>query len=152
MDSDTLHRLGAALARKLGAGRVVLGGDTRDSTPEICRWLAAELEEGDVRSTFLGTVPTPGVAAAVTATDAICGIAVSASHNPYPDNGVKLIDGDGFKWEPAEEAALESLMESIKPAAADSEAVLEVDSDRVEAYLESLRASLNGARLEGLRL
>ncbi|MEM8995038.1 MAG: phosphoglucosamine mutase, partial [Acidobacteriota bacterium] len=95
MDEATLRRLGAALGRKLrqqlarggdrppGPLRVVLGGDTRASTPQICRWLAAELVAQGFEPLFLGTVPTPAVAATAGGGDAVCGIAVSASHNPY---------------------------------------------------------------------
>ncbi|MEM1177310.1 MAG: phosphoglucosamine mutase [Acidobacteriota bacterium] len=150
MDESTLRQLGAALASTLDSGRVVLGGDTRASTPQICRWLAAELAAKGLEPIFLGTVPTPAIAGATATVDAVCGIAVSASHNPYPDNGVKLIDSEGFKWTPAEEAALEALMGSVKPAG--GEAVLEVDRTRVDAYLASLVASLAGDRLDGLKI
>ncbi|MEO1084058.1 MAG: phosphoglucosamine mutase [Acidobacteriota bacterium] len=158
MDETTLRRLGAALGRKLaldpegaaGPKRVVLGGDTRASTPQICRWLAAELAARGFEPVFLGTVPTPAVASTTAGGDAVCGIAVSASHNPYPDNGVKLIDADGFKWSPAEEAALEALMDDVEPAG--GEAVLEVDRTAVEAYLSALTASLGGRRLDGLAI
>ncbi|MEO1369481.1 MAG: phosphoglucosamine mutase, partial [Acidobacteriota bacterium] len=135
-------------ARPAGRLRVVLGGDTRASTPQICRWLAAELVAQDFEPVFLGTVPTPAIAATAAAGDAVCGIAVSASHNPYPDNGVKLIDTDGFKWSPAEEAALEALMDDVEVAG--GEAVLEVDRAAVDAYLDTLTASLGGRRLDGL--
>ena len=154
MDASTLQRLGAALAQRLSTqtngGRVILGGDTRDSTPQICRWLAAELRAGGLTPVFLGVVPTPAVAATVASTDALCGIAVSASHNPHPDNGVKLIDADGFKWRPEDEAALEALMDDVAPAG--GEAILEVDGELVASYLDSLRQSLDGESLDGLRI
>ena len=85
----------AATLRARGNGtppRVVLGGDTRESTPEICRWLAAGLTAGGVDVRYAGVIPTPGVAYLVGATGAAAGVVVSASHNPYPDNGIKLID------------------------------------------------------------
>ena len=87
--------------------RVVLGGDTRASTPELCRWLAAGLAAAGVDTLDAGVIPTPGVAFLIRRRGAGAGIAVSASHNPYPDNGIKLLDRDGFKWSEAAERALE---------------------------------------------
>jgi phosphoglucosamine mutase len=100
--------LAAALGeRRGGSPRVVLGGDTRASTPEICRWLAEGLGAGGAALRYAGVVPTPGVAWLVRRLGAAAGVVVSASHNPYPDNGIKLIDAQGFKWSEAAEAALE---------------------------------------------
>src|SRR5687767_14842900 len=86
---------------------VVIGGDTRDSTPEIGRWLATGLAAAGVRALDAGVVPTPGVAWLTRAVEAGCGIAVSASHNLHPDNGIKLIGADGFKWSRERETELE---------------------------------------------
>lgn len=154
LDEPTVRRLGAALGRRLiqddPAASVVLGGDTRESTPILCSWLVGELQAEGVTVTYLGTMTTPGVTATVRRLDATAGIAVSASHNPHPDNGIKLIDGDGFKWEPGAEAELEALMESIEPDGATH--LPEVDQASVEAYITSLSASLDGRRLDGMRI
>lgn len=167
LDEDTVRRLGAALAQKLGASasdapRVVLGGDTRFSTPQIARWLHEELTDAGVDVLFLGTVPTPAVADVTRRTGAACGIAVSASHNPAPDNGIKLIDGDGFKWTPEDEADVEDKMEAVAPHLATEEGggrvtgemteKLTVESGAVDAWLGHLRRSLGDLRLNGLRL
>jgi phosphoglucosamine mutase len=101
-------RAGAGGATATGRPpRVVLGGDTRESTAEICGWLAAGLGAGGASVRYAGVIPTPGVSflAGELATDA--GVVVSASHNPYPDNGIKLLDAEGFKWSEAAEAELE---------------------------------------------
>ena len=86
---------------------LVLGGDTRDSREEIACWLAAAARAAgaDVRSA--GVVPTPAVAFLVTELGAMGGIVISASHNPWADNGVKLIGPDGFKVDPSVEQAIE---------------------------------------------
>ena len=158
LDQSTVRTLAAALGETLGrkgpSPRVVLGGDTRDSTPILCRWLASELVAQGVDATFLGTVPTPCVAHATTSLGAVCGIAVSASHNPHPDNGIKLIDGRGFKWTPTDEAALEATMETVAPrTTTDSGAELEADPKPVEDWLRHLAAGLEGDRpLAGLSL
>ncbi|MEM7353861.1 MAG: phosphoglucosamine mutase, partial [Acidobacteriota bacterium] len=153
LDEATVRGLAAALARELHtrgpAPKAVLGGDTRDSTPVLCRWLAEELQAGDVATTYLGVVPTPAVAFATRASHATAGIVVSASHNPHPDNGIKLIDGQGFKWSPAAEAGLESRSwrGSDSPAAVS----LKPDEGAIEGYLQHLTQSLEGsAPLSGL--
>ena len=103
----------------------LLGGDTRASRPEITAWLAAAVRAAgcDVRSA--GVVPTPAVAYLVTELGAAGGIVVSASHNPYTDNGVKLIGADGFKVDPEVEQAIEDRVaegggEFGRPSAGDS--------------------------------
>src|SRR6185436_17100657 len=113
LDHDTVTALAVHLAATLrerangAVPRVVLGGDTRESTPEICRWLAAGLEAGGVDLRYAGVIPTPGVAHLVQRNGAAAGVVVSASHNPYPDNGIKLIDPRGFKWSDEDELTLE---------------------------------------------
>lgn len=156
LDEPTVRRLGLALARELGEEggepHVVLGGDTRGSTPAICGWLAAGLRAGGARKSFLGTVPTPAVAHAVREAGAACGVAVSASHNPHTDNGIKLVGADGFKWAPEREAALEDRLERISAPPGGPPRDLPTDGEAVARYLASLGAALPGGErpLEGL--
>ena len=89
LDRATVTALAVHLADLLGdllergaEPLVVLGGDTRESTPEICRWLAAGLAAGGARVRYAGVVPTPGVAWLAEHLGAAAGIVVSASHNP----------------------------------------------------------------------
>lgn len=160
LDAATVRRLGAALAETLaergGPRRVVLGGDTRDSTPVLCGWLAAELAARGFEQSFLDTVPTPCVAYATVELGAACGIAVSASHNPHPDNGIKLIDGRGFKWSPADELDLESVMERVSPAGSGNGIEAPpADKVAVDSWLDHLAATVGdpGSRpLAGLRI
>ncbi len=164
LDEATVRGLAAALAEELPennasrsrpsgstAPRIVLGGDTRDSTPVLCRWLTEELAARGVASTYLGIVPTPCVAFAARTTEAACGVAVSASHNPHPDNGIKLIDGSGFKWSTAAELRLEQRLQAGPTLGRVAEIALEPDRQAVDAYRSSLLASLDGPRsLDGL--
>jgi phosphoglucosamine mutase len=117
LDRTTVAALADAFAATLrergSAPRIVLGGDTRESTPEICHWLAAGIEAGGVQVDYAGVLPTPGIAHLVRARGAAAGIAVSASHNPYPDNGIKLLDSTGRKWSDAAEGALEERIARI---------------------------------------
>lgn len=160
----TVRRLGAALASELlsrhptngDAPRVVLGGDTRDSTPILSSWLNAELRQRGFEVLDLGTVPTPCVADRTIATRAACGIAISASHNPHPDNGIKLIDGDGFKWSKADELAVEARLAQLVDDATFQNAPeppQAVRSDIVQQWLDGLLAGLPGdASLQGLKV
>lgn len=167
LDESTVRRLGRALAEDLverasdAPPHLVLGGDTRDSTPTLGRWLMAELVAGGCRVTWLGTVTTPTVAHLVRRTSADCGVAISASHNPHPDNGIKLIDAEGFKWDPVSEARLEARMARLPRMAAKhadcdfEDGEPEIDHGAVESYLDALRQSLPNsgtAPLDGLHV
>ena len=105
------RRLPPQAARKRAGRRpaplFLLGGDTRASRAEITAWLAAAIRAAGCEVRSAGVVPTPAVAHLVTELGAAGGIVVSASHNPYTDNGVKLIGADGFKVDLAVEQAIE---------------------------------------------
>ena len=100
----------------------LLGGDTRASRAEITTWLAAAVRAAGCEVRSAGVVPTPAVAYLVTELGAAGGIVVSASHNPYTDNGVKLIGADGFKVGPEVEQAIEERVAAPggRPSAGDS--------------------------------
>jgi phosphoglucosamine mutase len=167
LDRPTVTALAAHLAATLlerggngHAPQVVLGGDTRESTPEICGWLAAGLTAGGVGVRYAGVIPTPGVAFLTRQLGAAAGVVVSASHNPYPDNGIKLLDPRGFKWSDADEAALEIRLAtdaglSETSATDGQEPVLEptVEPELRERYLRHLAATVPGDRpLAGLKV
>ena len=160
LDPATLRRLAVALARELRdqeksgePPRVVMGGDTRESTLTIGRLCAAELAAQGVAVTWLGVVPTPAVATLVRREGASAGLVISASHNPWHDNGIKLIDRHGFKWPEEREARLEARLEKTGlEETRGGEAELTVAAELVAAYETSLLASLGGRRLEGMRI
>jgi len=160
LDRGTVTALAVQLAATLRARgngsppRIVLGGDTRESTPEICRWLAAGLEAGGIDVRYAGVIPTPGVAYLARKLDAAAGVVVSASHNPYPDNGIKLLDPRGFKWSDEDELALERrLGEPVGPVPDLPDGWPEVETDLRESYLRHLAGTVPGDRpLDGLRI
>jgi len=161
LDRATVSALGAHLARMLVEGAtdgeppgVVMGGDTRSSTPTITRWLARGLAAGGARVRHAGVIPTPAVAFLARKLGAACAVAVSASHNLPPDNGIKLVTGDGFKWTPEAEKALEDrLRAEPAPPIGGSEPAIDPEPELTELYLASLLESLPGDRpLGGLRL
>ena len=166
LDERTVTALGRHLAGSLRERtgetepQVVLGGDTRESTPTLCAWLARGLAAGGADPRYVGVLPTAGIAYLVRGLGTEAGVVVSASHNPFPDNGIKLIDAWGFKWTEAAEAALEArLLEDFpEPGPADGperggREIGEPARGLVERYLEALAATLPGKRpLEGLRI
>jgi phosphoglucosamine mutase len=145
LDRATVTAVAGALAaslRERSAGappQVVVGGDTRESTPEICRWVAAGLAAGGANARYLGVAPTPAVAWLVRELGADAGVAVSASHNPLPDNGVKVIDRHGHKLSPRAEAALEARLAAV-PAVPAALPELAADVEAVELYVAGLTA------------
>jgi len=111
LDANTIYACGLALGhslRKLAADpRVILGRDTRESGPWIAATLAAGVRETGVRVESAGVVPTPAVAFLARRHGFQAGVVISASHNPWQDNGIKLFGSDGFKLADAVELAME---------------------------------------------
>jgi phosphoglucosamine mutase len=155
LDRSTVASLAVHLAATLreagDSPLVVLGGDTRESTPEIFRWLAEGLTAGGARVLPAGVIPTPGVAWLTRELGAAAGVVVSASHNPWPDNGIKLLDPQGLKWSEAAEAALERRQEKETAEAPALAADLPADASLRERYLDRLASTVPG-RLDGLRV
>src|SRR6266705_6376581 len=115
MTPDFVLRLGYAAGRVLsGQGEhpaVLIGKDTRISGYMIEAALEAGFSAAGVDVLLCGPLPTPGVAYLTRALRLSAGVVISASHNPYPDNGIKFFSGDGFKLPDETEAAIESQME-----------------------------------------
>jgi phosphoglucosamine mutase len=156
LDRSTVTSLAAELAatlrEKAETPLVVLGGDTRESTPTICRWLSEGLILGGARIQYAGVIPTPGIAWLTGELGAAAGAVVSASHNPWPDNGIKLIDPQGFKWSEAAEAALERRLEATSVRdVPELPADLPADASLRERYLSRL-ASTVSTPLAGLKV
>src|SRR5579872_6003016 len=111
LDRKTAHAVGAALGQWIHRShtepRVVIGMDTRESGP----WLAAEVAGGLARHgvgiEFAGVTTTPGVAYLAKTGPFAAGVMISASHNPYQDNGIKIIDHTGYKLADEQEHAIE---------------------------------------------
>ncbi len=127
LTAATVRRIGLALGQELFATQtapepplVLLGGDTRASSPALVEWMTEGLRAAGARTLDLGTLPTPAVAWAVPRWDGAAGVVASASHNPAADNGLKLIDRAGFKWEPEAEARLEARLADLLGTRPDS--------------------------------
>ena len=148
LDRATVTALGREVARTLAATAerpaVVLAGDTRVSTPALCAWLAEGLEEGGGAVRYAGMMPTPGVAWLVRRLSATAGIAVSASHNPHQDNGIKLFDGAGYKWTVEAERGLERRLPGPVPQPPEDATLplLAPEAELASLYLDALAGSL----------
>jgi phosphoglucosamine mutase len=111
MTPETAMRVGMAVAAHFGrSGTIVVGKDTRLSGYLLESALASGMCALGTDVTFVGPLPTPGIAYIVTSLRAAAGVVISASHNPYEDNGIKLFAADGYKLPDEVEAHLESLM------------------------------------------
>jgi phosphoglucosamine mutase len=158
LDPPTVRRVGAALVRVLAvtgaAPRVLIGGDTRES----CGWIEEELTRGltsaGAQVVSVGVTPTPGVAYLTRNEGFDAGIVISASHNPYEDNGIKIFSGRGEKLDEAFERRIETMVAEGDWQAADV-AVGSVDRrpELRRHYTDHLLKILSSAgRLTGSRL
>jgi phosphoglucosamine mutase len=154
--------LGRAAARVLDAGRVgrvVVGRDTRRSGPMIEAALAAGLASEGIDVELLGVVPTPTVAWTCTA-DGVPGAVISASHNPYADNGIKLFGAGGTKLTDADEERLEAELDRILTGVAPEVAhptgtkvgSIRLSVGSVARWADALVDSIDGRRLDGVRV
>ncbi|MGI9186595.1 MAG: phosphoglucosamine mutase, partial [Gaiellales bacterium] len=149
-------RVGRAAALRLSAVHpqpvILIGRDTRRSGTMLEDALAAGIASAGGHAIRLGVLPTPAVAWAVLQRGAAAGIVISASHNPYPDNGIKLFGADGYKLLDEEEEAIEALLETdVALPTRDDVGTTDSATGAAEAYAEWI-ASLAGASLEGMRI
>ena len=99
LDKNTVYAVGLALGHHLPAGpkRVVIGRDTRESSQWIAETLAGGLRQAGVETESAGVITTPGIAYLTHMRKFSAGIVISASHNPWQDNGIKVFGPDGYK-------------------------------------------------------
>jgi phosphoglucosamine mutase len=147
LDPPTVRRIGAALVRALpksdgstGPPRLLIGRDTRESGA----WIEAELAHGaggeGARVMSAGIVPTPAVAYLTRTAGYDAGVVISASHNPFADNGIKVFSGRGEKFTERVEREIESIVADPAWRATDGAPADVARADLVGAYLDHLRA------------
>jgi phosphoglucosamine mutase len=159
LDRQTTFAVGVALAKWVLARdenpeivigpEVVIGMDTRESGPSIAESVAGGLESQGVRARFAGLITTPGLAYIARAGPFAAGVMISASHNPYRDNGIKIIDHSGFKLPDEQEEVLEGAIVAWKGTACPKTLVIDEGLDR--AYIEHLAETLPGL-IAGVRM
>jgi len=162
LDVSTIRRLGAALVRALRhdeargsqiAVKFLAGRDTRESGSWIERELAVGIRSQGGTLTSAGVIPTPAIAYLTPHLGYSAGVVISASHNPFDDNGIKVFSGAGEKFTEALERQVESFVDDASWAvpAEDQRPVEEVDLR--SHYLDHLREILpRASRAQGLRL
>jgi phosphoglucosamine mutase len=159
LDPPTIYAIGLALAHNLAAKsaqpRILLGMDTRESSEWIAATLTAGLIAGGASIESAGVITTPAIAFLARTHHFAAGVVISASHNPWQDNGIKLFGPDGYKLPDSIELAIEEEIfrqlaglttppkQSIPPEVN--------ESDRAE-YVQFLLAAVPGLSLEGRRI
>jgi phosphoglucosamine mutase len=156
LDSNTTHALGNALgrwaARHHAAPEVLIGMDTRESSEGLARQVAGGLHDAGVTPRFAGVITTPGVAYLTRSLDFVAGVMISASHNPFRDNGIKVFDHSGFKLPDAEEHVLEDgIFALLETGVTATPANLAPDQGLDAKYLDYLLSSIT-CSFSGLKL
>jgi phosphoglucosamine mutase len=164
LDRRTLYAIGRALGQRLAireaSACVLIGQDTRESSAWISAVLAAGLEAASVQVISAGVITTPGVAYLTRTNHFAAGIVISASHNPWQDNGIKVFGADGYKLSDQLEheieadifAHLEQLAEGASHAAASASGMLPGSQELREQYAEWLAALVCETGLTRLRV
>ena len=165
--AETALKLGRAAAhvfrnletqsRGRGKHRFVIGKDTRLSGYMLENALSSGILSMGVDVFFIGPLPTPGVAYVTRSLRADAGIVITASHNPYTDNGIKFFRADGYKLDDKIEAEIERLVfsgevENIRPSAEHIGKAVRID-DALGRYIEFAKSSFpKGLTLEGVKI
>ena len=165
--AETALKLGRAAAhvfknletqsRGRGKHKIVIGKDTRLSGYMLESAISSGILSMGVDVIFIGPLPTPGVAYVTRSLRADAGIVITASHNPYTDNGIKFFRADGYKLDDTIEAQIEKLVfsgevEKIRPSAEHIGKAMRID-DALGRYIEYAKASFpKGQTLEGVKI
>lgn len=161
---ELAYRMGRAAALYFGEKAegerrpvIVIGRDTRLSGSMFENALAAGICSAGGQVVQIGVIPTPGIAYLAQQLGAVCGIVVSASHNPFGDNGIKFFGGDGYKLPDAVEDEIEKLVAAIEQEDVFTRSFgknigfVEHRPELIERYIGYLRSTA-GCRLDGLRV
>jgi phosphoglucosamine mutase len=163
LDTNTVYAVGLALAHQLRPGafatgvagpRVILGRDTRESSPWIANMLAAGLRAGGAEVESAGIVPTPAIAYLAHTHGFHAGVVISASHNPWADNGIKLFGPDGKKLPDHTELAIEEVIfkHALSSAPPTTVPAVEDEPRYAEEYITSLLRAVPGLNLNGKQI
>jgi phosphoglucosamine mutase len=165
--AETALKLGRAAAhvfknlerqsRGRGKHKIVIGKDTRLSGYMLENAISSGILSMGVDVLFIGPLPTPGVAYATRSLRADAGLVITASHNPYTDNGIKFFRADGYKLDDKIEGEIENLVftgaiENIRPSAGEIGKAVRID-DALGRYIEFAKSSFpKGLTLEGVKI
>ncbi len=158
LDTKTIYAVGLALAHQVNHAnahpRVLLGMDTRESSQWIAATLAAGLRAGGAAVESAGIITTPAIAYLAKQHKFAAGVVISASHNPWQDNGIKVFGSDGYKLPDETELRIEEeifrRLEKVEISEAGRPPAGEAKYRR--EYEEFLRGAVPGLRLDGLKV
>ena len=139
--------LGKLLTEKKEHPKVIIGRDTRISCDMIEQALTAGLTSTGVNVMTVGTIPTPAIAYLTKTIETDSGIMISASHNPYQDNGIKIFGPDGFKLTDDQELEIEHLIDNtdeIKNASFEKIGKLYSGNELTQKYIQHIKQSISG--------
>jgi phosphoglucosamine mutase len=155
LDPATVHAFGVALGSDLrrasADAAVLIGMDTRESGPWIAAQVAAGLAQQDVRAVSAGVITTPAVAYLTRSGSFTAGVMISASHNPYQDNGIKVFGHSGYKLPDEEEHAVEQEIFRHAGELPGPPLPMAPDPLLAERYLDYLASAVTGA-FDGMRI
>lgn len=146
--------LGKLLTEKKEHPKVIIGRDTRISCDMIEQALTAGLTSTGVNVMTVGTIPTPAIAYLTKTIETDSGIMISASHNPYQDNGIKIFGPDGFKLTDDQELEIEHLIDNsdeIKNASYEQIGKLYSGNELSQKYIQHIKQSISGD-LSGIKI
>lgn len=146
--------LGKLLTEKKEHPKVIIGRDTRISCDMIEQALTAGLTSTGVNVMTVGTIPTPAIAYLTKTIETDSGIMISASHNPYQDNGIKIFGSDGFKLTDDQELEIEHLIDNtdeIKNASFEKIGKLYSGNELTQKYVQHIKQSISGD-LSGIKI
>ncbi len=149
LDADLAYKVGLAIVAYFGKGVCVVGRDTRVSGPEIETALINGLKRGGAEVLRVGVLPTPGIARMAIKYNALCGIVISASHNPPEYNGIKIFDGSGVKLSEEQEGSIEYYIENPTEVRAVGSVIDIPDADKqyVDFLVETVDYDMTGAKV-----
>jgi phosphoglucosamine mutase len=155
LDKRTIYTVGLALAAKLSQSgkpvRVIMGMDTRESGPWIAATLAAGLRAGGAGVASAGILTTPAIAFLARKHGFSAGVVISASHNPWRDNGIKIFGGDGYKLPDEVELSIESEIARVlttNPSPPTDAVLPEVNETYRAEYIRFLLDAVPGISLD----
>jgi phosphoglucosamine mutase len=159
LNAPAIVAIGQAVGEKLG-GKLLVGEDTRISSPWILKLLMQGMARSSAQVESAGIIPTPGIALLTRSSSFAGGVMISASHNPYEDNGIKIFSRDGTKLTDEVEEQIERRILELLPQSADEETDTIPDADRfaertewIERYEELLTSHFrDGSWLKGKRI
>ena len=161
MTQEMAERVGRAVAKTFtgtgGRSKIIVGRDTRLSGPTLESALVSGICSVGTDVCLAGVIPTPGIAFLASSMQAGAGIVISASHNPYYDNGIKIFNGSGYKLSDEKEVQIEELVLSSDTARPNRPALepgrVSKDTGMLESYISFLNSILSeNTSLKGLEI